>query len=294
MCVCGSLIPCRRHWGVKWSIYNAAEVFVQLMLVFALCLFLCCVCVFVHPGVFITTVYVNSSFSRVRPHLGMCLRICECAVMTKPGSLWSLHLWKARKWIIPHWASVVGGGGRDPIRRKHSLFFSISLMHTTLMCFLTAPVPVVTPADHCHFQLTRSKQLYKSKPVFEMHSIPLLLNIEGVWERERETEGKSRGFEFCFCTLRPWNLNWLTFPSSCCCLNNLLWSKRHTVQRKQAVCSVLVWPPGGWEDETRETFVLLSVSHTNVFKHRFVCLSLSTFLSLRRCDVSFCCSFYLV
>lgn len=122
------------------------------------------------------------------------------------------------------------------------------------------------PADRCHFQLTRSKQLYKSKPVFEMHSIPLLLNMEGVWERERETEGKSRGFEFCFCTLRPWNLNWLTFPSSCCCLNNLLWSKRHTVQRKQAVCSVLVWPQGGWEDETRETFVLLSVSHTNVFK----------------------------
>lgn len=29
---------------------------------------------------------------------------------------------------------------------------------------------------------------------------------------------------------------------------------------------MLVWPPGGWEDETRETFVLLSVSHTNVFK----------------------------
>lgn len=93
--------------------------------------------------------------------------------------------------------------------------------------------------------------------------------------RERETEGKSRGFEFCFCTLRPWNLNWLTFPSSCCCLNNLLWSKRHTVQRKQAVCSVLVWPQGGQEDETRETFVLLSVSHTNVFKPQFrlsVCL----------------------
>lgn len=106
--------------------------------------FSCVVCVFVHPGVLITTVHANYSFSRIKPHLGMCLRIWECAVMTKPGSLWSLHLWKARKWIIPHWASVEGGGGRDPIRRKHSLSFSISLMHTTLMCFLTAPVPVVT------------------------------------------------------------------------------------------------------------------------------------------------------
>lgn len=93
-----------------------------------------CVCVFVHPGVLVTTGHMNYSFSHMEPHLGMFLRICECAVTFERQGNESFHIW----------ASVVGGGGRDPIRRKHSPSLSISLMHTTLMCFLTVPVPAVT------------------------------------------------------------------------------------------------------------------------------------------------------